>query len=116
MPNYTVTFHTCAEHAMTAIEASTPAEALVLARTLAENPTDLFFERYEDYHPIDDIAVLDENGNDAAGWVGPRLRLELAAPALLEAAKLVIARWEQGDLADAVRQLASAVEEAEGGS
>lgn len=35
------------------------------------------------------------------------------APELLEAAKLVIARWEKGDLAEAVRQLSAAIESTE---
>ena len=43
-------------------------------------------------------------------------RLIAAAPALLEAAQLVIDRWSQGDLAEAVRMPDSAVAEATGGT
>jgi len=43
-------------------------------------------------------------------------RLIAAAPALLTAAELVIARWSSGDLAEAVRQLDTAVNAATGGS
>ncbi len=39
-----------------------------------------------------------------------------AAPALLSAASLVIARWSRGDLAEAVRMLDAAVAEARGGT
>jgi hypothetical protein len=46
----------------------------------------------------------------------PNANLIAAAPALLEAALLVIERWSQGDLADAVRMLDSAVAEATGGA
>jgi enoyl-CoA hydratase/carnithine racemase len=35
-----------------------------------------------------------------------------AAPRFLESAKLVLERWERGDLAGAVRQLAAAIDEA----
>jgi hypothetical protein len=51
---------------------------------------------------------------------GALLRRDFAAPvrellpaALLEAARLVVARWERGDLAEAVRLLDAAIEEAE---
>jgi hypothetical protein len=43
-------------------------------------------------------------------------RLIAAAPDLLEAAELVIARWSEGDLAEAVRMLDAAVSSAKGGS
>jgi DNA polymerase IIIc chi subunit len=42
-------------------------------------------------------------------------RLIAAAPALLEAAQLVLERWCEGDLAEAVRMLDGAVAEATGG-
>ena len=41
--------------------------------------------------------------------------VENAAHALLAAAQRVIANWEHGDLAAAVRQLAAIIAEAEGG-
>ena len=40
-------------------------------------------------------------------------RLRLAAPKLLEACRMVIDRWENGDLAEAARACAAAVAEAE---
>jgi hypothetical protein len=50
-----------------------------------------------------------------AVWHDDDLRLRLAARDLLEAAELVVARWEQGDLADAVRQLDAVIATAKGG-
>jgi hypothetical protein len=43
-------------------------------------------------------------------------RLIAAAPELLCAAELVVARWSKGDLADAVRQLDAAIAKAKGGA
>jgi hypothetical protein len=43
-------------------------------------------------------------------------RLIAAAPALLGAALIVVARWTHGDLAEAVRLLAIAITEATGGA
>jgi hypothetical protein len=42
--------------------------------------------------------------------------LRLAACDLLEAAELVVARWEQGDLAGAVHLLDDAIAKAKGGA
>ena len=47
--------------------------------------------------------------------VGKNARKIAATPELLHAAKLVLARWEHGDLAGAVRMLADAVEIADNG-
>jgi hypothetical protein len=43
------------------------------------------------------------------------MRLRLAARDLLGAAEHVVARWEQGDLAKAVRELSAAIAKATGG-
>lgn len=43
-----------------------------------------------------------------------RLRVMHAGPKLLEACRLVVSRWERGDLAEAVRACASAIAEADG--
>jgi hypothetical protein len=37
------------------------------------------------------------------------MRLRLAARDLLDAAELVVARWERGDLGEAVRELSAAI-------
>lgn len=54
-----------------------------------------------------DELVQGPGGRDDANLIA-------AAPTLLEAAKLVISRWDGGDLAEAVRRLDAAVSEAEG--
>ena len=114
MLTFTVRFHAFAECAQVKINASDPAAALARARLLAETQTGLVFERHEERRDIENIQVIGKNGDVAIEWISPSLLLELAAPSLLEAAKLVIARWSDGDLADAVRQLDAAVAEAEG--
>ena len=72
---------------------------------------------------VDDNAVV-EDGDEGA-WVQARIyvphdgkpdatmRLLLATPAMLAACKDVVASWESGDLAAAVRCCASIVEEVE---
>ena len=90
------------------IQAATPNQAVELARRLVD-PT-LLDEHYEVCDcPVNEIEVLDEHGNHD-------LRLRLAAQDLLDAAELVVARWSQGDLADAVRQLDAAIAKAKGGA
>jgi len=42
-------------------------------------------------------------------------KAEAAAPNLLSAAEKVIAAWDRGDLAGAVRELSAAIDEAKGG-
>jgi hypothetical protein len=42
--------------------------------------------------------------------------LAFAARDLLDAAELVVARWERGDLAEAVRELSAAIAKAKGGA
>jgi hypothetical protein len=71
-------------------------------------------------HPdiyIAEIAETDDEGRIALPeQQQANASLIAAAPALLEAALLVIERWSQGDLAEAVRMLDSAVAEATGGA
>jgi hypothetical protein len=60
--------------------------------------------------------VCDTNENRPAEEQEANARLIAAAPDLLEAAELVIVRWSEGDLAEAVRFLDSAVAAAKGGA
>jgi hypothetical protein len=70
-------------------------------------------------HPdiyIAEIAESDEDDRVAtAEQQTANACLIAAAPALLDAALLVIDRWSRGDLAEAVRMLDAAVAEAQGG-
>jgi hypothetical protein len=69
-----------------------------------------------------DIYIAEIIETDDEGRLAPRRQrvanacLIAAAPALLEAAMLVIQRWSSGDLAEAVRLLDGAVAEAAGGA
>jgi hypothetical protein len=71
-------------------------------------------------HPdiyIAEIAETDEDGRVASPeQQEANACLIAAAPALLDAALLVIRRWTQGDLAEAVRGLDAAVSAATGGA
>jgi hypothetical protein len=116
MTTYTAYFRTDAEFATRDIKAATPEQALKKARRLYDNdPLDLMFESYDDNQPVNEIAIRDADHNEVAVWLDEDLRLRLAARDLLEAAELVVARWEQGDLAGAVRQLDDAIAKAKGG-
>jgi hypothetical protein len=99
------------------IEAATPSQAVELARQLSEQDPAQLDEPYEvcDY-PVNEVEVLDQHGNQLAEWQSDDLRLRLAAQDLLDAAELAVARWSQGNLADAVRQLDAAIAKAKGGA
>ena len=121
MKTFTATFRTDAEFATRDFEAETPEQALALAQKLyadelhTDGPSRLWFEPYIDM-TVNEIAVCDVDGNELAAWYDDDMRLRLAARDLLEAAELVVARWEQGDLADAVRELDAAIAKAKGGA
>jgi hypothetical protein len=118
MRTFTVHFNTDAECATDAIEAETAELALAAAREMAANDSnELLFERYQSAFDINEIVVRDEDDSEElAVWFDDDLRLRLAADDLLNAARLVIARWESGDLAEAVRELSAAIAKAEGGA
>jgi hypothetical protein len=118
MTTFTVHYRTEVQFATTQIEADTPELALATARACVEDYADkLFFEAYTGPSEINEIAICDEDDSDElAVWYDDDLRLRLAADDLLNAAHLVIARWESGDLAEAVRELSAAVVKAEGGT
>ena len=56
--------------------------------------------------------VFDTNEDMPSEIQEANARLASVAPALLEACRMVVARWERGDLAEAVRVCQAAVEEA----
>jgi hypothetical protein len=115
MNTYTVHFASDAEIASHDFDAETPEQALALARKLYENdPSELWFETY-DSMDVNEIIVYGAGGNQLAVWHDDDMRLRLAARDLLDAAELVVARWERGDLAEAVRGLDAAIAKAKGG-
>lgn len=113
MTNYLVKFITDAGSAIHEVAGDTPAHALTAARKrAATDPDELYFEPYT-RQDIDEIIVMDDNGDPVCAWQSNALRLRLAASDLLIAAREVVASWESGDLAEAVRNLAAAIAEAE---
>src|SRR5580700_792 len=114
MTTYIVNFASDAEFASRDFDAETPEQALALARKLYEDdPSKLWFEPY-DGMDVNEIIVYDAGDNKVACWYDDDMRLRLAARDLLEAAEMVIARWERGDLAEAVRGLDAAIAKAKG--
>ena len=98
-------------------DVDTPEQALALAQRLNDDdPSQLCFEPYDPGMPVNEIAICDSDDNELAVWRDEDLILRLAARDLLEAAQLVVARWERGDLAEAVRALDAAIAKAKGGS
>lgn len=118
MTTYTATFRTDIGEAEETIKAKSPAHALTKARRLAaDDYDDLLFTAYEGQFPVNQVSVFEADGcTELAVWRDADLHLRLAAADLLAAAKDVIASWEKGDLARAVRGLAEAVAMAEGGA
>jgi len=116
MTEYRVYLRSDIQWTMRKFKARSPQHALKLARRLAdERFDDLDFEDYDPSScPINEIGVCDDQGNELAVWFDDDLRLRLAARDLLEAAEKVVARWERGDLAEAVRELNEAVTRAKG--
>lgn len=117
MTYFTVYFRTDAECAVEEIEADTAELAMVAARTMATDQREkLDFDPNEGLFPINEIEVSNEDDATQAVWRNDELQLRLAARDLLKAARKVIAHWESGDLAEAVRELSAAVRKAEGGA
>ena len=111
MTTFTVEFRTENRWASKEIDAEDAADALRQARAVAAD--ELRFEPYDGVSSINEIVVNDEEGQEAALWLDEGLLLRLGARDLLDAARAVVARWEQGDLAGAVRGLATAIARAE---
>jgi len=114
MTTYDVYFRSDAQRASVDIEADSPEQALALAREI-DAPRELWFYPYDGIMPVNEIVVTDPDGEEVAGWLDDDLRLRLAARDLLDAAELVVARWEGGDLAEAVRELSAAIAKAKRG-
>jgi hypothetical protein len=110
---YRAEFFTAADYAVQDFEARTPQEALRLARRFYdENCGELDFRSYDDNAGLDHIQIWDSERGTLASWDSDDHRLRKAAGELrivlqrqTEAALAVIASWENGDLAAAVRAL-----------
>ena len=116
MTEYRVYLRSDIQWTMRKFKARSPKHALKLARRFAD---ERFYEiDFDDYEPndcpINEIEVCDDRGNELTVWHDDDLRLRLAAGDLLAAAEKVVARWQGGDLAAAVRELNEAVTRAKG--
>lgn len=101
----------------TLIQAATPTEAIRLADNMFRlQPYRFVFEHFEPDCNANEIEVFDQEGNQLAKWQSDYLLLQLAAEDLLDAAELVVARWSNGDLADAVQKLSAVIAKATGGA
>ena len=117
MTTYTVLFRSHTGWAYYDIEAETPAKALALARKLkTEDKLNLCFEAYNVTTDVNSIVVSNADGRNLAFWYDEDMTLGMAAWDLLDAAELVVARWERGDPAEAVRELSAAIAKAKGGA
>jgi hypothetical protein len=117
MKTYIAHFRTDADFATREFKARTPHQALALACEFFDNdPLDLTFASYDGVMPVNEIVIKDADGNERAAWRDDDMRLRRAAPELLEAAEAVVACWERGDLAAAVRDLEAAIARAKGGA
>jgi hypothetical protein len=114
----TDTFHVHVYRAMKllygGIVAATPEEAAAIAR---DKPTDQA-DSIDDCDGETFAALVDVVGDE--DYAQSRMidfeeeRLRKAAPALLTACRMVVNRWERGDLAEAARACSAAIAEAEG--
>jgi hypothetical protein len=91
MKTYTAEFRTDINYATREFKARSPRDALRKARAFAQTQIDeLSFEPYSGAHPINEIAVSDAAGDEAALWQDEDLRLRLAAGDLFDALELCV--------------------------
>jgi hypothetical protein len=116
--SYMATFHTPAGMATEIFHAPSAEDALQQARKFADDPqlTEVDIEPTAEGYCVREIVISNCDEGDLASWMTLEHRVERAGPQLLAAAEAVIASWEKGDLAAAVRILAAIVEETKGGA
>jgi hypothetical protein len=93
MTTYTAYFRSDSEAATRKIEADTPEQALIKAQELyANDPSDLWFERYDDGMPVNEIVIHSDDHDELAAWLDDDLRLRLAARDLLDTLEALVVR------------------------
>jgi hypothetical protein len=93
------------------VEAESPDQALMIAR---EQVHDEPAEECWDCYPWDRFRVADADDVKLLAWAEEEVTLRDAAGRLLDACRLVVERWEHGDLAEAARACSDAIAEATG--
>ena len=116
--SYMATFHTPAGIATELFHASSPEDALQRAKKFMEDDklTEDQLDPVAEGYCVREIVISSCDEGDLASWMTFDHHVERAAPKLLAAAEAVIASWEKGDLAAAVRTLAAIVEETKDGA
>jgi hypothetical protein len=97
------------------VTADSPERAVALARERQDELLDAAEECNRDY-PWDEFAAYDENGDELLRILDTEARLRVAAPELLAACRMVVDRWERGDLAEAARACAAAIDKCGAGA
>jgi hypothetical protein len=93
------------------IDAETPAQALEIARVQVDDePAEECNNRY----PWHSFRISDGRGIEQLAWANEKALLRDAAGSLLDACRMVVDRWEHGDLAEAARACQSAIDLAMG--
>lgn len=91
MPSFTAYFRTDADFATREFTARTPKAALQKARAFYEKRgAELMFESYDGGHPVNEISIFDEGGDEVALWQDDDLRMRHAAEDMLEALELCV--------------------------
>ena len=102
-------------YALDRIQAATPKKALQAIRRNIVGDDNFDYAHYDGIGDIQSIEIASD-GVTLAEYISPAEPLRQHAEDLLAAAEKVIARWERGDLAAAVRELNAAVDQAKGGA
>lgn len=116
---YAVCFSRPFESATIRLRACCIEEALQNAKLIAEQRFRWLWFRTDiprHLRAITQIDVRHEGSFETRRWLADHVRFTLASDTLLHAARNVLANWEKGDLAAAVRQLSAVVDAAEGGA
>jgi hypothetical protein len=116
MKTYNVYFRSDLQWGTREFDADTPEQALELARRfIAETLIGLDLDFYEACgSPINEIEICDDEGVSLVIWLDEDLRLRLVARDLLSAAQKILDRWQNGDIGEAIHELAVAVDAANG--
>jgi hypothetical protein len=115
MPQFDIYLRNALQWGIRQVWAGNAEEALEEAQRLIEaDPAN--FEMFYDGEFCDGVShirICESGDNETlAKWQSPEHGVRLFAPELLSAAENVVTRWEDGNLAEAVRRLAAVIAKA----